>query len=67
MRYPWRGLELLLKDVEWVQVAWAGADSFGVHLLEVRKGALTLFATRVSVKGDITVWIWNDVVPVECS
>ena len=28
MQYPWRGLELLLKDVELVPVAWAGGGRF---------------------------------------
>ena len=38
MRYQWRGLELLLKDGELVQGAWAGAERFGMHLLGVGKG-----------------------------
>lgn len=42
MRYPWRGLELALKHVEWVQVAWAGVERYSDAFVRSMVGALTL-------------------------
>ena len=64
--YQWRGLELLLKDVELVQIAWAGAERFEMHLLGV--GASTLLDSRmpIMVQEDVMSLTFKNVILVLC-